>query len=42
MVTLLSDRGADPHAPNASGQTPVGLARLIANYPVAGVFDDLD
>jgi hypothetical protein len=42
MVTLLRNWGANPYAGNASGQTPVGLARLIANYPVAGFFADLD
>nr|BFE76128.1 hypothetical protein GCM10020092_094290 [Actinoplanes digitatis] len=42
MIILLREHGADPFAENAHGQTPVGLARLIANYPVAAFFEDLD
>jgi uncharacterized protein len=42
MITLLREHGADPFVVNAHGQTPVGLARLIANYPVADLFEDLD
>ena len=42
LITLLREHGADPHATNATGKTPVGLARLIANYPVAAFFEDLD
>jgi hypothetical protein len=34
--------GADPFGPNRHGQTPVGLVRLIANYPVARFFADID
>lgn len=41
MIKLLRSRGADPLHPNAKGQTPVGLARLIGNYGVAQYFDDL-
>lgn len=41
MITLLRERGADPCLANKKGQTPVGLARLIANYDVARFFDDL-
>ncbi|GAA0817210.1 ankyrin repeat domain-containing protein [Spirilliplanes yamanashiensis] len=41
LITLLREHGADPFARNAHGQTPVGLARLIANHPVAAFFDDL-
>ncbi len=41
MIDLLRERGADPLRANTSGQTPVGLARLIANYDVARFFDDL-
>jgi ankyrin repeat protein len=41
LIRLLRERGADPLVANASGQTPVGLARLIANYPVADFFADL-
>jgi ankyrin repeat protein len=40
-IELLRSRGADPHARNAHGQTPLGLARLIANYDVARFFRDL-
>ena len=38
LVELLLARGADPQRVNHSGQTPVGLARLIANYDVARFF----
>ena len=41
LVQLLRSHGADPLHANASGQTPVGLARLIANYDVARFFSDL-
>lgn len=41
LIRMLRERGADPLAANASGQTPVGLARLIANYPVADYFADV-
>lgn len=41
MINLLRSRGADPLQSNGSGQTPVGLARLIGNYGVAGYFEDL-
>ncbi|MFK4087511.1 ankyrin repeat domain-containing protein [Kribbella sp. NPDC020789] len=41
LIPLLRERGADPYAVNKHGQTPVGLARLIANYDVAQFFADL-
>src|SRR5687768_14827306 len=41
LIALLRERGADPFAQNRSGQTPVGLARLISNYEVAKFFSDL-
>ena len=41
MIELLRKRGADPLRKNESGQTPLGLARLIANHDVARFFDDL-
>ncbi|MFF9362381.1 ankyrin repeat domain-containing protein [Streptomyces griseoluteus] len=41
LISLLRERGADPMAENASGQTPLGLARLIANFDVAQYFADL-
>lgn len=40
LIELLRAAGADPHHVNASGQTPMGLARLIGNYDVARFFDD--
>jgi uncharacterized protein len=40
VIELLRAAGADPARANAAGQTPVGLARLIANYDVAGFFSD--
>ncbi|MFG2146851.1 ankyrin repeat domain-containing protein [Streptomyces sp. NPDC048696] len=42
LIGLLRSRGADPHAENSSGQTPVGLARMIANHDVRSFFSDLD
>jgi ankyrin repeat protein len=41
MIELLRSRGADPLHSNLTGQTPVGLARLIGNYDVARYFQDL-
>lgn len=41
LIELLRSHGADPLHANRSGQTPVGLARLIANYDVAQWFADL-
>jgi ankyrin repeat protein len=41
LIRLLRDRGADPLIANTSGQTPVGLARLIGNHDVAQFFSDL-
>jgi len=38
----LRAHGADPSAVNTAGQSPVGLARAIANYPVAQFFADFD
>lgn len=41
LIDLLRSHGADPFHANKSGQTPVRLARLIANYDVAQWFKDL-
>ncbi len=41
MIRLLRSRSADPNHENNAGNTPVGLARLIANYAVAQFFTDL-
>lgn len=41
LIRLLRSHGADPLLSNASGQTPVGLARLIDNYDVAQFFKDI-
>jgi ankyrin repeat protein len=41
LIRLLRHHGADPRHPNNTGQTPAGLARLIANYDVAQFFADL-
>ncbi|HEX6874036.1 MAG TPA: ankyrin repeat domain-containing protein [Nocardioidaceae bacterium] len=41
LIKLLRSHGADPLHSNASGQTPVRLARLIANYDVAQFFEDI-
>ena len=41
VIELLRRAGADPWYPNASGVSPVSLARTIANYPVGQHFADL-
>jgi ankyrin repeat protein len=41
LIQLLRSHGADPRHVNRSGQSPVGLARLIANYNVAKYFEDV-
>ncbi|MGW4947562.1 ankyrin repeat domain-containing protein [Actinoplanes sp. NPDC004185] len=41
VIRLLRAAGADPHQCNASGRTPLELARLIGNYDVAQYFADL-
>ena len=41
VIELLRARGANPFAANTHGRTPVGLARLVANYDVASFFADL-
>ena len=41
VIKLLRDAGADPHAENTSGVTPLALARTIANFDVAQFFNDL-
>ena len=38
LIALLRERGADPLVVNNAGQTPAGLARLIANFDVAQYF----
>jgi ankyrin repeat protein len=41
LIAFLRKRGADPFRANDYGKTPVGTARLIANYDVAQFFADL-
>jgi uncharacterized protein len=41
VIELLLRAGADPHAANSSGVTPLGLARTIGNYNMAQFFSDL-
>jgi len=41
VIELLRRAGADPHAANSSGVTPLSLARIIDNYNVAQFFSDL-
>jgi hypothetical protein len=38
---LLRSHGADPLHVNNSGQTPLGLARLIDSYDVAQFFAEI-
>jgi ankyrin repeat protein len=42
VIQLLRQYGANPRRVNGSGQTPVGLARLIANYDVKQFFEDVE
>jgi ankyrin repeat protein len=39
MISILLRAGADRNCPNAHGQTPLKLAKLIANYDVAKFFE---
>jgi len=41
LIALLRSHGADPHAENKHGVSPVSLARTIANYDIAQFFKDL-
>jgi uncharacterized protein len=41
VISMLRQAGADPLALNNSGQSPLGLARLIGNFDVRRFFDDL-
>jgi ankyrin repeat protein len=41
LIALLREQGADPLRANNYGKTPVGTARLIANYNVAQFFADI-
>lgn len=40
VIEMLLEAGADAAAVNEHGQTPIGLARLIANYDVAKFFPE--
>lgn len=40
MILLLRQHGADPYKSNKHSQTPLGLARLIANYNIMQYFSD--
>lgn len=40
LIEILRSAGADPRRENSAGQTPVGLARLIANFDVRQYFRD--
>ena len=41
LIMLLREKNADPYLENRHGQSPLALARLIANYDVEKYFDDL-
>jgi uncharacterized protein len=41
VIKLLRGAGADPYAKNASGISPLKLARTISNYDVRQFFCDL-
>ena len=38
MIEVLLAAGSDPDTKNAAGQSPRGLAKLIANHDVARFF----
>lgn len=38
VIKVLLDAKADPNHANKAGQSPIGLAKLIANYDVAQFF----
>jgi ankyrin repeat protein len=40
LILLLRLRGANPEKKNYHGQTPIGLAKLIANYEVEKFFKE--
>jgi uncharacterized protein len=42
MIALFLAHGADPRKSNRAGQTPLGLAHLIANYDVAQFFKTVE
>ncbi len=42
LISMLRAAGADPRRENKFGQSPVGLARLIANYNVRQFFEDVE
>jgi ankyrin repeat protein len=42
LIQMLLAHGADPSHRNRAGKSPVELARLIANYPVAQFFNEID
>jgi ankyrin repeat protein len=42
LIELLRRHGADPLRANTSGRTPVGFARLVANYDITQFFDDVE
>jgi uncharacterized protein len=42
LISLLRERGADPYLENAYGNSPLSLARKIANYNIRQYFADLD
>ena len=41
LIQLLRRLGAGPWHPDNTGHTPVGTARMIANYDVGRFFDGL-
>jgi ankyrin repeat protein len=41
VIQLLRQAGADPHAKNSAGATPLSVARSIGNFNVAQFFADL-
>jgi uncharacterized protein len=41
VIMLLREAGADPYAKNNTANSPISVARSIANVPIAQFFSDL-
>jgi hypothetical protein len=41
VIKLLRLAGSDPYAKNSTGNSPISVARSIANFPIAQFYSDL-
>jgi ankyrin repeat protein len=41
VIELLREAGADPYAENKTGNSPISVARSIANFSIAQFYSDL-